>query len=170
MHRLVLLALMLSVPASLSGQAASSGTAQRKRIITVTAGTGNALGWFGLQGERYWARDRLSAFLGAGYTPEIDAGDPSGPTFAAGVRGFTPGYKHRGFLELSVSQLVLVSGPGEEHRRLYGPGLQAGYQFVSAGGFTFMLSLGLGYAPDVPEGESEVGGMGGLSLGYTWRR
>jgi hypothetical protein len=41
---------------------------------------------------------------------------------------------------------------------------------VSAGGFTFMLSLGLGSAPDVPEGESEVGGMGGLSLGYTWRR
>ena len=169
MHRLVLLVLMLSVPASLYGQAASPG-AQPERIITVTAGTGNALGWFGLQGERYWARDRLSAFLGAGYTPEIDAGDPSGPTFAAGVRGFTPGYKHRGFLELSVSQLVLVSGPGEEHRRLYGPGLQAGYQFVSAGGFTFMLSLGLGYAPDVPEGESEVGGMGGLSLGYTWRR
>jgi len=170
MHRLVLLVLMLSVPAPLYGQAASPLAGQRTRIATVTAGTGNALGWLGLQGERYWARDRLSAFLGAGYTPEIDVGDPSGPTFAAGVRGFTPGYKHRGFLELSVSQLALVYGPAEERRRLYGPGLQAGYQFVTAGGFTLMLSLGLGYAPDVPEGESEVGGMGGLSLGYTWRR
>jgi hypothetical protein len=169
MHRLVLLVLMLSGPAAVYGQAASPGAGQRKRIITVTAGTGNALGWFGLQGERYWARDRLSAFVGAGYTPEIDAGDPSGPTFAAGVRGFTPGFKHRGFLELSVSQLVLVYG-FDERRRLYGPGLQAGYQFVSAGGFTLMLSLGLGYAPGVPEPESEVGGMGGLSLGYTWRR
>ena len=124
----------------------------------------------GLQGERYWARALLSAFVGAGYTPEIEAGDPSGPTFAAGLRGFTPGYKHRGFLELSVSQLALVYCFAEERRRLYGPGLQAGYQFVTAGGFTLMLSLGLGYAPDVPEGESEVGGMGGLSLGYTWRR
>ena len=170
MHRLVLLVLMLSVPAQLYGQAASPWAGQRKRIVTVTAGTGNALGWLGLQAERYWASDRASAFVGAGYTPEIEAGDPSGPTFAAGVRGFTPGYKHRGFLELSVSQLVLVYGPAEERSRLYGPGLQAGYQFVSAGGFTLMLSLGLGYAPGVPEGASEVGGIGGLSLGYTWRR
>ena len=58
----------------------------------------------------------------------------------------------------------------DEGERLYGPGLQAGYQFVSRGGFTVMVSLGLGYAPGVPEGESEVGGMGGLGLGYTWRR
>ena len=82
--------------------------------------------------------------MGAGYTPEIDAGDPSGPTFAAGLRGFTPGDKHRGFLELSISQLALVYGSAKERRRLYGPGLQAGYQFVTAGGFTLMLSLGLG--------------------------
>jgi hypothetical protein len=40
----------------------------------------------------------------------------------------------------------------------------------TAGGFTFMASLGLGYAPGVPEGESEVGGIGGLGFGYTWRR
>ena len=32
------------------------------------------------------------------------------------------------------------------------------------------VSLCLGYEPDVPEGETEVGGIGGLSLGYTWRR
>lgn len=168
--RLALVMLVLSVPVVLSAQAPEPSPQRPIRLVTITAGTGNALGWLGLQGERYWARDRVSAFIGIGYTPEIDPGDPSGPTFAAGVRGFTPGFKHRGFLELSVSQLALVIGPPEEQRRLYGPGLQAGYQFASAGGFTFMLSLGLGYAPGVPEGESEVGGMGGLSLGYTWRR
>lgn len=164
-----LLALLI-LPAALPAQSADRPAQERIRIATITAGTGNALGWLGLQGERYWVRGRVSTFIGIGYTPEIDPGDPSGPTFAAGVRGFTPGFKHRGFLELSVSQLALVIGPVEEQRRLYGPGLQAGYQFASAGGFTAMLSLGLGYAPGVPEGESSVGGMGGLSLGYTWRR
>ena len=168
--RLALVMLVLSVPVALCAQAPERSAQRPIRVVTITAGTGNALGWLGLQGERYWARDRVSTFIGIGYTPEIDPGDPSGPTFAAGVRGFTPGFKHRGFLELSVSQLALVIGPPEERRRLYGPGLQAGYQFASAGGFTAMLSLGLGYAADVPEGESEVGGMGGLSLGYTWRR
>jgi hypothetical protein len=168
--RLAPVMLLLSLPVALAAQAPERFPHRPVRVATITAGTGNALGWLGLQGERYWARDRVSTFIGAGYTPEIDPGDPSGPTFAAGVRAFTPGYKHRGFLELSVSQLALVTGPPQERRRLYGPGLQAGYQFVSAGGFTAMLSLGLGYAADVPEGESEVGGMGGLSLGYTWRR
>ena len=33
-----------------------------------------------------------------------------------------------------------------------------------------MASVGLGYAPGVPEGESAVGGLVGLGLGYTWRR
>ena len=74
-----------------------------QRIATVTAGLGNTMGWLGLQGERYFARERLSAFVGLGYTPGIDQGDPSGPTFALGVRGFTTGVKHRGFLALSVS-------------------------------------------------------------------
>lgn len=169
MRGLVLLLGVLGLPECLRGQSEPTVPVSSPRVVTVTAGTGNALGWFGIQGERYWGRERFSVFLGAGYTPAIED-YPSGPSFAAGVRGFTPGYKHRGFLELSLSQLVLVSGPPEVRGRLYGPGLQAGYQFVSAGGFTLMVSLGLGYAPDVPEGESEVGGMGGLSFGYTWRR
>jgi hypothetical protein len=169
MH-LTVVVLLLSMPVVLSAQTPGREASNPSRLVSVTAGTGNALGWLGLQGERYWSRGRVSTFLGIGYTPEIDPGDPSGPTFAAGVRGFTPGFKHRGFLELSVSQLALVYGPAEEPRRLYGPGLQAGYQFASAGGFTIMLSLGVGYAPGMPEGLSDVGGMGGLSLGYTWRR
>lgn len=169
MARLLTILLLVSLPAPLAGQAPPSVTT-RQRMATITAGTGNALGWFGVQGERYW-RDRYSAFAGVGYTPAIEDDYPSGATFAAGVRGFTGGYRHRAFLELSLSQLVLVrSFSDDEQRRIYGPGLQAGYQYAAAGGFTAMISLGVGYAPSVPEGEDEVGLLGGLSFGYTWRR
>jgi hypothetical protein len=140
------------------------------RVVTVTAGIGNAMGWFGAQGERYFGPDRLSAFIGAGYTPSLDQFDPSGPTFAAGLRGYTAGFKHRGFLELSVSQIFTEVNAFERGRRLYGPGLAAGYHFASRGGFTLMTSLGLGYAPGVDDGQSKVGGLANLGLGYTWRR
>lgn len=128
------------------------------------------MGWFGGQVERYLAAERVSVFAGLGYTPSIDQGDPSGLTFAAGGRGFTSGRKHRGFLELSVSQIFIeqtFDGTGD---RLYGPALQAGYQFVTGGGFTLMTSVGVGYAPGVPTGESKWGGVIGLGVGYTWCR
>ena len=163
---LIVLLLLESLPALLRGQEATAP----QRIATVTAGIGNTMGWLGLQGERYFAHERLSAFLGVGYTPSIDEGDPSGATFALGVRGFTTGVKHRGFLALSVSQLFVESGFGEDQSRLYGPGVEAGYQFASRGGFTAMVGFGVGYAPGVPEGESKVGSMIELGLGYTWRR
>jgi hypothetical protein len=115
------------------------------------------MGWLGLQGERYFAHERLSAFLGLGYTPSIDQGDPSGPTFALGFRGFTPGVNHRGFLALCVSQLFVESGGTEDPSRLYGPGLEAGYQFASRGGFTFMVGAGLGYAPECPKARARLG-------------
>jgi hypothetical protein len=159
------LLLLLSSPPSLTGQEAAP-----RRIATVTAGIGNTMGWLGLQGERYFAHERLSAFLGLGYTPSLDQGDASGATFAAGFRGYTTGVKHRGFLALSVSQLFTENGPTNDRRRLYGPGLEAGYQFASGGGFTVMLGVGAGYAPGMPEGESAVGSMIELGLGYTWRR
>jgi hypothetical protein len=157
--------LLLESPAALMGQEAIAS-----RVATVTAGIGNAMGWLGLQGERYFAHERLSAFLGLGYTPSIDQGDPSGPTDALGFRGFTTGVKHRGFLALCVSQLFVERGGAEDPSRLYGPGLEAGYQFASRGGFTFMVGAGLGYAPGVPEGDSKVGSMIELGFGYTWRR
>jgi hypothetical protein len=142
-----------------------------ERGATLTAGLGNTLGWFGAQGEKYFGGSRFSGFLGAGYTPSIDEGDPSGMTFAAGVRGYTAGFKHRGFLALSVSQLVVVTSfIPDESTRLYGPGVEVGYQFVSAGGFTVFTSAGVGWAPGVPEGESEFGEVLGVGLGYTWRR
>jgi hypothetical protein len=166
--RIALLAVLLllgSAPA-LRGQAATAA----QRIATVTAGIGNNMGWLGLQGERYFAHERLSAFLGLGYTPSLDQGDASGLTFALGFRGFTAGSKHRGFLALSVSQLFTENGPVENRRRLYGPGVEAGYQFASRGGFTTMLGVGVGYAPGIPEGENGVASMIELGLGYTWRR
>lgn len=158
--------LLLGAPPALTGQQASDP----QRIATVTAGIGNTMGWLGLQGERYFAHERLSAFLGLGYTPSLDQGDASGLTFALGVRGFTTGVKHRGFLALSVSQLFAENGPTEDRSRLYGPGVEAGYQFASRGGFTVMLGVGAGYAPGMPEGESAVASMIELGLGYTWRR
>jgi hypothetical protein len=165
-------AILFLLPAAHFAAQATDAAPAPLRIVTITAGIGNSMGWFGLQGERYFARDRLSAFLGAGYTPSIDEGDPSGATFAAGIRGFTAGLKHRGFLEASVSQIFIESGFVERPRRLYGPGLAAGYQFASRGGFTLMVSLGLGYAPGAEEYESEsaFGGLINLGLGYTWRR
>lgn len=164
-HASLAILLLLIGPLALMGQ-----ETDRQRIATVTAGIGNTMGWLGLQGERYFAHERLSAFLGVGYTPSLDQGDASGATFAAGVRGFTTGVKHRGFFELSVSQLFIENGPTSDRRRLYGPGVEAGYQFASRGGFTAMLGLGVGYAPGVPDGESMFGSMIALGFGYTWRR
>ena len=163
---LVLLFLVLSPGTTLRGQEPSAP----RRVATVTAGIGNNMGWVGLQGEKYFTQDRLSAFLGVGYTPSIDLGDPSGLTFALGARGYTSGIKHRGFLALSVSQLFTENGGGEDPSRLYGPGIELGYQFASRGGFTLMAGVGVGYAPGMPDGQSAVASMIDLGLGYTWRR
>jgi len=128
------------------------------------------MGWFGFNGEAYFARERLSGFLGLGYTPALDPGDASGLTFSGGLRGFTRGFSHRGFLALSVSQLAVQTGSFENPSRFYGPALEAGYQYAAGGGFTFMASVGVGYAPGVPEGEKEIGEVVALGFGYTWRR
>ena len=149
--------------------APSTRASDRPRTMTITPGLGNAMGWLGVQGERYFRGDRLSVFLGLGYTPAVDPGDPSGLTAAAGLRGYTPGLRHRAFLELSVSQIAVELRPDGE--RLYGPGLQAGYQFTTLGGFTLMASAGLGYAvgsPDYVVG-SAVQALLGFGIGYTWR-
>jgi hypothetical protein len=135
------------------------------RRATVLAGVGNSMGWFGAQGEKYFLGDRLSVFAGLGYTPDVD-GNPSGITVAGGLRGFTPGIKHRGFLELSVSQVAVQYGL---MRRLYGPGLQAGWQFATRGGFTLLTSAGVGYIP-ARNIDERFQLLIGLGVGYTWRR
>jgi hypothetical protein len=147
---------------------AAAQDAPGPRSFTVTPGIGNAMGWFGAQAERYFTNDRLSLFVGLGYTPELESGDPSGITFAAGARGYTGGARHRGFLELSVSQIVIELWP--EEGRHYGPGLQAGYQYVAGGGFTLMGSAGVGYAPGIGYAGDGVEPLLGLGVGYTWRR
>ena len=58
----------------------------------------------------------------------------------------------------------------EHPRRFYGPCGQLGYQFASRGGFTFLLSLGVGYALGAEGYENRTQGLAGLGLGYTWRR
>jgi hypothetical protein len=161
-------ALCLALLAATAAPAQSQVPTPGPRTATLVAGIGNAMGWFGLQGEGYLAQERISLFGGLGYTPSIDEGDPTGVTVAAGVRGFTRGATHRGFLELSVSQVAIEEGPGG--RRLYGPGLQAGWQYAARRGFTAMASVGLGYAPDAVFGTASVVPTLGLGAGYTWRR
>jgi hypothetical protein len=152
------------VLAALAPPLAAQADVPGVRTVTVLTGVGNSMGWFGGQAERYFG-DRFSVFAGLGYTPPID-GVPSGITGAGGARIFTGGVKHRGFLELSVSQIAVESGID---RRYYGPGLQAGWQFVSRGGFTLMASGGLGHilANDVSYPVQPILGLG---VGYTWRR
>ena len=139
--------------------------------VTVLGGFGNPMGWFGGQVERYFAGGRGSVFGGLGYTPSID-GSWSGVAVAAGARMFT-GERHRLFLEASVSQLA-VEAPGDPSlskgdERSYGPGLSAGYQLAKPGGFTLMVSAGVGHTVG---GASHLQGtvvLFGLGFGHTWR-
>jgi hypothetical protein len=104
--------------------------------------------------------------------PACDPPQPSGPAVRARVSTGTAAAfrncdRRRGE---PLSQLFVESGPLGSSRRLYGPGVQAGYQFVAGGGFTMMASLGLGYAPGVSRPVDGWAGLLGLAAGYTWRR
>ncbi len=157
---------LLVLSSAVHGQTSRDESARRQ--VTAVGGLGNAMGWLGVAAELYFSGGRLSGVGGVGYTL-----DPTGLTFAAGVRAYTLGIKHRGFAELSLSQQVVTSPPAflGEGGRYYGPGIQVGYQYVTAGGFTFVVSAGVGYALDVDEFvSSRVAGMGSLGFGYTWRR
>lgn len=155
----------LAVP--LHAQLAEPKTQAPLRSSSVLAGIGNSMGWMGLQGEKYLRSDRVSLFGGLGYTPSVIEGDANGVTVAAGLRGYTPGLRHRGFLELSVAQIEVEQNCFARCRRPYGPGLQAGYQYVATGGFTASLSGGLGYPLN---GSGNPAALIGLGFGYTWRR
>ena len=160
---------LLALPATLPAQAAPD-SAPRPRFFTLTAGFGTSLGGFGLQAEKYLARTRISLFGGIGYILDEEEGDYSGLGLAAGLRGFTTGVKHRGFLELSVSPLYLERHCFDACDVTYGPGLAAGWHFVTRGGFSLWLSAGIGVALDPPPGASSAVPIGGIGLGYTWRR
>jgi hypothetical protein len=172
MHSFMTVSALL-LPAALGAQTIDPATFRGaepppSRVFTLTSGIGNSLGWFGMQGERYFNGERLSVFAGAGYVPNINEGYPTGIAVAAGLRGYTPGRRHRGFLELSISQVAVQPEPAS--RMLYGPGVQAGYQLTTSGGFTMMASLGAGYVADTPSYGSSVKALVGLGFGYTWRQ
>ena len=172
-HRVAtLLVLALSLPTSADSQQPAAPFMQpAPRAMTLTAGLGNAMGWLGAQAERYVRAERVGLFAGLGYTPALRHGGANGPTFAAGVRTYTNGQKHRAFLEASISQIAVEFSPCfDECVRAYGPGVQIGYQLVASGGFSFLASAGAGYAPSIPAGSSKVQPLLGLGLGYTWRR
>ena len=174
MKALTLALVVLLWPLRASGQVAAPQEGSDVRTVTLAAGVGNAMGWLGAQAEGYVRGGRISVFGGLGYTPAVDPGDPSGLAVAAGVRGFTSGQKHRAFLELSVSQVGMEtfrSGtetlPGP---RVYGPGVQVGYQYVGRGGLTGLASVGVGYGVGTKSGVTRTAMLAGLGLGYTWRR
>jgi len=134
-------------------------------------------GWIGGQVEGYLARGRVSGFGGAGYVPNVVGDGGDGLAGALGLRGFTSGLRHRGLLEVSLTVLSVSSsstfgGDVVDESRNYGPGVAAGYRFMSEGGFTTTLTLGVGLDDDRldlgSEGRSAQATLG-IGLGYTLR-
>ena len=173
MNRLLLTALLILPTRAMSATPDDRATPPA-RVATLLGGVGNAMGWLGVQGERYVGTGRLALFAGLGYVVGVQERQATGVAVAAGVRAYTQGIRHRGFLELSISQVAAEIAPeGSATRgeaRPYGPGLQVGYQYVSRGGFTVLLSGGLAYAINPTPNESHVQSMVGIGFGYTWRR
>jgi hypothetical protein len=136
----------------------------RPPVVSFTGGVGNTLGGLGGGLEYYVARSRISAALGLGYWPSdgLCSGILSG---AAAVRAFTGGRHHRVFLEGSYSLVQIACFLGSNNvQRDYGPGISAGYRYISEGGFT--LTAGAGVA----DGDDGSVALILLGLGYTWRR
>ncbi|MGE0555091.1 MAG: hypothetical protein AB7R55_16800 [Gemmatimonadales bacterium] len=144
--------------------------------LTALGGIGNSLGWLGAQLERTTTSGRIGGFVGLGYIPEIDEGDPKGPALAAGLRGYTRGRVHRGFLEAAVAVVALQAGGAPvlgtvESKKLYGPTIQAGYRLTTGGGFSLLVSGGVGVAVGASTlvADSSLQPVFGLGLGYAWR-
>ena len=173
MRVLIFAAVVLFNPFSAFGQTSDAQAVSGEPRITIVAGLGNAMGLFGAQAERYVRSGRVSVFGGLGYLPQFEPGDPSGVTVAVGARGFTAGKTHRAFLEVSASPLRVefdtVGTTRIPRAIVYGPGVQGGYQFIARGGLTALASIGAGF-PVGAESGSGVELMGGMGLGFTWRR
>ena len=161
----VALSLALAVPAALGAQGAES---EADRSTTVLAGVGHSFGWLGGNVSVYLL-ERWSAYAGLGYTPEVEAGHPTGVTWAVGARLYRHSPPHQLFLGLGYAQIftVSVAAPDAEGTREYGPTVTGGYQYTAGSGFTFLGGLGLGYAVgsdlDAPFSVSVD-----LGVGYTW--
>jgi len=142
-------------------------------VFTLLGGLGNAMGWLGAQAEGYVAGGRGSAFAGLGYTARAQEREATGVAAAGGVRAFTGGFSRRGFLEFSISQLVVEIAPegsGTNGKaKVYGPGAQIGYQYIKPTGFTFMVSAGVGHTVGGPAQLRGIQFMFNLGIGHTWR-
>jgi len=174
---LVLLTL-LAASVSFAQESGEAASRLRKPTYSVGAGIGNSYGWNGFQAEKYFRNGRVSAFGGCGYSPsgEDDRGrshdGPGWPTLAAGGRWYTAGSKDRAFLEVSVTQLAweayTIDWVVRDMDRLYGPGVQVGYQRIAASGFTFVLAGGVGRALGA-DYASSTQVMISMGIGGTWR-
>jgi hypothetical protein len=140
------------------------------RTATISGGVGNAHGWYGAEGEWHLGRNRSAVFVGAGYTPRSEPDYPAGATAAVGVRVFTDGARHRLYGELSLSQIGLErAGLVYTHgRRVYGPGAQLGYEYLTSHQWTLSASAGAGYGLGVSRYANPWQPMVGLAIGYTW--
>ena len=172
MRRAWFFLLVLLTAATAGAQTGDPAPAPASPRATVLGGLGNSVGWVGAQVEGYFAEGRASVFGGLGYTPEVDR-SWSGITVAAGLRVFTRAKKHRLFLEASVSQLGVeqpvdaLQPNGDE--RTYGPGVAVGYQLAKPGGFTLMLSAGVGHTMGAPSHLEGTVVLASFGVGYTWR-
>ena len=152
------------------------------RNVTALAGGGVATAGSGLQVEKYFKGDRLSVFAGVGYSYELEDEDKddedivsaSGGGVAAGLRVYTGGRIHRGFLEVAYSPLGYETAfegfPQDQLRLMYGPSVQAGWQMTRPGGFTLVLSAGVGHARATDNVEGFADAAAFLGLGKTWRQ
>jgi len=170
MRHFAILAFLLLAPTPARSWQVDVQGEPRVPAVSLSIGLGNTMAGFGGQAQAYVAGGRIGIFGGLGYMPEVELGDWSGVSVAAGVRGYTGAKKHRGYLELSASPMQLEQGCFTSCERFYGLGTQVGYQLLTSGGFTFAASLGVGYALGIPEGASRASLLGDLGLGYTWRR
>jgi len=177
MRRFLLLPLAILQPTFAAAQVADEirpDQAPAPRSFAITVGAGTSMGWFGAQAERYFRGERMSFFAGLGYAFAAESDHPEGPAVAAGLRRFTDGPTHRGYLGLAIARLATSAShfQGElvERGQHYGPAALVGYQYTADRGFTVLAGLGVGYAPG-------LGGDGGdpitptleLGFGYTWR-
>lgn len=175
----LLLAATLAFGAAPGVQAQQGGEREDARQVMLMAGLGNGFGGVGMQAELYVAEERLAVFGGFGYAPS-DRHDLGGPAGALGVRGYTAGDHHRGFLDVALTPLMLEDIRVVDRSRgvilqeggtKYGPGVTAGYQLTTGFGLTAMLSGGLGVAfglDDVID-EGPLAPMLNLGVGYTFR-
>ena len=128
------------------------------RRLTVMAGLGNTFAGFGGTAE-YWFVRQASVVGGLG------VGVGTGVEAALGVRLFTPGPRHRAFLEAAYAPIAVSVGPMDETVH-YGPGVSVGYGYTSRGGFSALIGIGAGIATAFDEVEL----VGNLGFGYTWGR